>query len=192
MWLRILGPCKGRPTLSLVRLSGTDDVTVCAPIDDLRKRLEAAASSWPDRHLFSLRPDEIEQATIHLDGLDLQLQRREAAFVLAGESQPIDVDAGNAALAALVSIHGALDEPPPAVAASAGPDFIVLRSSVQPGSENYEERVRVAPALPNGDRWLRRSADSAWLRIDADTLRAQVRQLAALPARTLDAGGPNR
>ena len=171
--IALFGPCEEQPNLSLVRVSGDEDVTACARVGDLQSRLEEDPSNWVDRHLFSLRTDEIEQVTLHVDGHSLELQRRESAFVTVGKDpRSIDVDTGNQALESLVSIRGVLSQPPAEAGSIADSNYVRLRSAVVTGTEGYEERILVAPPSSNGDRWVKRLSDSAWLHVDASAATA--------------------
>ena len=171
--LALLGACDSQPNLALVNVSGNEDVTACAAVGSLQNRLEAEPSGWIDRHLFSLRTDEIERATVQVDGRSFQLERRESAFALAGnDPRPIDINTGNDVLKSLVSIQGTLSEPPLGASSITDKNYILLRSAVVTGTDAYEERVLIGQALPNGDRWIKRVTDSTWLRIDAESATA--------------------
>ncbi len=170
MRLALLGACEGQSNLSLVRVLGNEEVTACAAVGTLQNRLEAEPSGWIDRHLFSLRTDEIERATVQVEGRLFELERRESAFTLAGnDTRPIDINTGNDALNSLVSIQGTPSEAPLGAGPITEKNYVLLRSAVVAGADGYEERLLVGQALPNGDRWVERVTDSTWLRVDAES-----------------------
>lgn len=175
--LALLGGCEGQPALSLLTVSGTQDVTACANVQDLQAWLDAGGPAWVDRHLFSLRMDEVERLTIQVDGGLLELERYESGFrVLENDPRVIDINTGNDALQALVSIQGTLQEGTHNLVLSqmAETNFIKLRSLVATSAGDLEERILVGPATPNGERWVRRMSDSALLQVDATNARSLV------------------
>jgi hypothetical protein len=175
--LALLGGCEGQPALSVLSVTGTQDVTACANVQDLQARLDAGGPAWVDRHLFSLRMDEVERLAMQVDGRLLELERYESRFrVLGNDPRAIDINTGNDALQALVSIQGTLQEGThkPVSSQMAETNFIELRSLVATSANNLEERVLVGPATPNGERWVRRMSDSALLEVDATNARSLV------------------
>ena len=168
------GPCAGESNSSLVAITGFEDVTACADTRALLSKLEGGATDWKDSQLFSVRPDEVESLDEVSNGQPLHLERWESAFrITGGAVHPIDLETGNQWLTALLAARGALVNPSTqAIPAFDAKNFVRVSSAVIGGSDHYEERVLLGPALANGDHYVKRDSDGAILRISASAIRA--------------------
>ena len=163
------GPCEGEPESFLVAVTGSEDFTACADTRALLAKLEGGASDWVDSQLFSLRPDELESLDEESSSHSLHLERWESAFrITGGAAHRIDLETGNRLVLALLATRGKLVNPsiigvPP----FDDRNFVLVRSAVIGDTDRFEERVLVGPALANGDRYVKRVADGAVLRLSA-------------------------
>jgi hypothetical protein len=183
------GVCDGQPALSLVNVSGLEEFTACADARAILAKLELNFANHTDTHLFSLRPDEVESVSTQMGGRSLQLERWESSFRLAGPvPRAIDLEAGNGWLQSLLAIRGTLVQNPASVAIAPfdKEQFVQLRSAVVGPGESYQERVTIGQPNPRGERFIRRDADGALLRVSA-----QDATLLVLDENNLEAGKPH-
>ena len=168
------GSCDGQPNSSFVAITGSEDFTACADTRALVTKLEGEPTDWEDSQLFSVRPDEFESLDEVPNGQPLHLERWESAFrITGGAVHPIDLETGNQWLSELLSTRGKLvNSSTQVVTGFDAKNFVRVSSAVIGDSDHYEERVLFGPALANGDRYVKRDADGAILRISASAVRA--------------------
>ncbi len=187
------GPCSDEPNAFLVSISGPEQFEACADTRAVSARLDVPASDWVDSRLFSIRPDELESLEEKYGGRTLKLERWESGFrVSEREVHPLDLETGNRLLGALLKIGGKFAQPSSIGTSFDDTSIVRVRSAVIGDTDQYEERVTLGPALASGDRYVRREADGAILKVPANAVPSllidETRLKQAPPSRELDAG----
>lgn len=156
------GPCPKDPTSIVVTLTGTVTRVGCV----LPKVLEVLPNSveeLEDLRLFFLRADEVEKLSVDAHEESFVLERQGTAFRLTDPTrEDVTLDAGNALLNHLEALEGVpigrCDK------AQLSPErTIALRSGIVGKKSFFDERLRVGPRLPNGERQVCRDDNQRFL-----------------------------
>jgi Domain of unknown function (DUF4340) len=176
--VEIGGTCPGHPEeVTAIRREPAPRISACVPkaatepLSTPRDRLE-------DRHLFSLRPDEMEEIALTSGDKQLDLARKDVAWHMRAPSDTtVDIDTGNGlaiALAKLTAERVLGPESPDAGSETVRTTARVTRgggASADAGAPPSETVVVI-----EGGRKLvaHRLEDGAWLELSADVARALV------------------
>lgn len=151
-----------------------DPLAACVPASVL-PGLDTEVAALVDKGLSSLRKDEVESLVITRGDKKLELERKEGGFVLRSPVKgDVELETGNRRIESIVRAQGELV--PDAKLAELGlappAGKLTLRSSAESDDKVVEELVEIGKADKDGKLAVRRVADGAVLRVDADVARA--------------------
>ena len=186
--VKIGGECPGQPESVVVVREEPSRVAACAPKGVMRA-LTIPREHFEDRHLFSFRPDEIEEVVFTEGERKLELVRKGNGWQMrAPKEGEVEADAGNALAR---SIHGleALRIVPDADPKALGLENPRLRANVRRATEGddeagVEEVVEIG-AVRGNFVYARRKVDGIVLELGRDAARALEPNLASLQSRTI-------
>jgi len=147
-----------------------DRVAACVPSSVL-PGLDTEVSALIDRGLSSLRKDEVESLAIVHGDKKLELERKESGFVLrAPVKGDVELETGNRRIDAIVRAQGEIVPEPKLAELGLDPPQgrVTLRSAAESDDKVVEEVLELGKADKDGKLALRRLADGAVLRVDAD------------------------
>lgn len=186
--LAIGGACPGHPEDVVVVRSEPSRITACAP-KGIMEALVTPREALVDRHLFSLRPDEVEQIAFARGGEKLELARKGSSWHMrAPKDVEVDADAGNALAKSIHDLTADRIVPEPDLAAlglsPASATATVEKAGEDPAQPGGSEVLELGAA--NGHVvYARRRADGAVLELGRDVARALEPTVAAVRSRKI-------
>jgi hypothetical protein len=167
------GACPGFGDEVLALVEGPPERAACVE-RAVARALELERAALLDKAPFSARPDEVETLRIERGGKRLVLTRRGAAFLLREPSEAtVELDAGNARLAALLDASAELVEnPDPKKLGLEPPDGRVVVTRIAENDKAVEETLELGKTQPDGTLPVRRTDDGAVLTLGRDAARA--------------------
>lgn len=151
-----------------------DPLAACVPSSVL-PGLDTEVSALVDRGLFALRKDEVESLRVVRGDRKLDLERKESGFVLRAPVQgDVELETGNRRIDSIVRAQGELLQGAKLAELGLEPaqGKVTLRSSAESDDKVIEEVVELGKPDKDGKLPVRRLADGAVLRVDADAARA--------------------
>jgi hypothetical protein len=166
--LEVGGICPGHPEDAVaMRAEPPPKVAACVP-KGLIESLSAPAATLADLHLFSLRPDEIEQVELLAGDRRLEVSRAGAAWHMRAPAEAaVDGDVGQAFARALHDIDA--EAIATTTAEESGLSAPAARAVLTKAGASAEEREEVQMGREEaGKVFVRRVVDGVILRCDAD------------------------
>jgi hypothetical protein len=157
-----------------IRYAPSPRIDACVP-EAAALGLTAPVAALADRRLFSVRPDEMEEIRIDQGATRLELARMGTGWHMRfPRDEAVDGDTGNAVAEELAALEAAeIVAKPGAFAASA-------RATIVRADGAGEETIEVG-----GAGIVRRVADGAFLRLDADVVHALLPRADRMRGRTV-------
>ena len=170
------GKCEGSDTDVVAIRKAPDATAACVPRGVL-SGLSTPADVLFDRTLFWQRPDEVESLEIQRGDQKLSLDRKDMGFIMrAPREAPVDAEAGNARLKALLQATGAVVESPDRAKLGLEPPsgHATVKSAAADDSLVQEETITESAPDAAGKVYVARQADGVVLELDREAARALV------------------
>lgn len=162
------GACPGSPEDVVALRIEPSELAACVP-GNVMPGLSTTAEELVDRALFALRADEIESLDVKRGERELALDRTGSGFLMRKPQRaPVELDAGNQRIAALLAARGALVTGRELTPAGS----VTLKSVGASDDAVLTESLTVGKPDKDGNVLVRRESDGALLELDRATARA--------------------
>ncbi|MBX3184541.1 MAG: DUF4340 domain-containing protein [Polyangiaceae bacterium] len=182
--LEVGGECPGGAVGTVALRREPDSLAGCVPTSVL-EGLGTPAADLVDRHVFDFSPDEVEALVVKAGSRRLELERREAGFVMrAPEEGEVDGEVGNQRLQELFDLRGELVEAPVLAELGLAPasGSVTLRLLGREAKIVTSE-VKVSAPRPDGSVYVQRLADGGVLQVGREGARLLIPDATLVRAR---------
>lgn len=186
--IKIGGECPGQPESVVVVREEPSRISACAPKGVMRS-LVIPREHFEDKHLFSFRPDEIEELVFTEGDRKLELARKGMGWQMrAPKDGDVDADAGNAlarTLHGLEALRIVPDADREALGFSKPRALATVSRAAESDDDPGAEEVVEIGATKGNFVYARRKVDDAVLELGRDVARALEPNLAGLQSRAI-------